>query len=87
LRASLIPWLLNQVARIKKREAFVLSIMLLCLGTAVATSHFGLSMALGAFIAGLVISDSKFSHQALAEVLPIRESAQLPGLRLHRYAL
>ncbi|MBK7747776.1 MAG: cation:proton antiporter [Candidatus Obscuribacter sp.] len=68
-----IPWLLGQVARLKKREAFVLSIMLLCLGTAVATSHFGLSMALGAFIAGLVISDSKYSHQALSEVLPIRE--------------
>lgn len=69
----LIPWFLNHVASIKKREAFVLSIILLCLGTAFATSHFGLSMALGAFIAGLVISDSKFSHQALAEVLPIRE--------------
>jgi CPA2 family monovalent cation:H+ antiporter-2 len=68
-----IPWLLSHVASIQKREAFVLSIMLLCLGTAFATSHFGLSMALGAFIAGLVISDSKFSHQALAEVLPIRE--------------
>ncbi len=68
-----IPWFLGHVARLKKREAFVLSIMLLCLGTAYATSHFGLSMALGAFIAGLVISDSKYSHQALAEVLPIRE--------------
>jgi len=69
----LIPWLLSHVARTKKREAFVLSIILLCLGTAFATSQFGLSMALGAFIAGLIISDSKFSHQALAEVLPIRE--------------
>ncbi|MBS1993417.1 MAG: cation:proton antiporter [Cyanobacteria bacterium SZAS LIN-3] len=69
----LIPWLLSQVARIKKREAFVLSIMLLCLGTALATAHFGMSMALGAFVAGLVISESKYSHQALSEVLPIRE--------------
>lgn len=69
----LIPWALNQVARIKKREAFVLTVMLLCLGTATATSHFGLSMALGAFIAGLIISDSEYSHQALAEILPIRE--------------
>jgi Kef-type K+ transport system, predicted NAD-binding component len=43
----LVPWLLNQVAKTKKREGFVLSIMLLCLGTAVATSNFGLSMALG----------------------------------------
>lgn len=69
----LVPWLLNQVARTKKREAFVLSIILLCLGTATATSHFGLSMALGAFIAGLIISESKYSHQALGEVLPFRE--------------
>ena len=69
----LIPYLLSHVARIKRREAFVLSIIFLCLGTAFATSHFGLSMALGAFIAGLVISDSKYSHQALSEVLPIRE--------------
>ncbi len=69
----LIPWLLSEVAKIKRREAFVLSIMLLCLGTALATSHFGMSMALGAFIAGLIISDSEYSHQALSEVLPIRE--------------
>lgn len=69
----LVPWLLNQVARTKRREAFVLAIILLCLGTATATSHFGLSMALGAFIAGLIISESKYSHQALGEVLPFRE--------------
>lgn len=69
----LVPWLLNQVAKTRRREAFVLSIILLCLGTAAATSHVGLSMALGAFIAGLLISESKYSHQALAEVLPFRE--------------
>lgn len=69
----LVPMFLNQIAKTKKREAFVLSIILLCLGTATATSHFGLSMALGAFIAGLILSDSKFSHQALSEILPFRE--------------
>lgn len=69
----IVPMLLNQVAKTKKREAFVLSIILLCLGTATATSHFGLSMALGAFIAGLILSDSKYSHQALSEILPFRE--------------
>lgn len=69
----LVPWLLNQVARTKKREAFVLSVILLCLGTATATSHFGLSMALGAFIAGLIVSESKYSHQALGELVPFRE--------------
>lgn len=69
----IIPPLLGHVAKTKKREAFVLSIILLCLGTAVATSNFGLSMALGAFIAGLILSDSKYSHQALSEILPFRE--------------
>jgi monovalent cation:H+ antiporter-2, CPA2 family len=69
----MVPWFLNQVARTKKREAFVLSIIFLCLGTANATRHFGLSMALGAFIAGLIISESKYNHQALGEVLPFRE--------------
>ena len=68
-----LPLLLNHVARTKKREAFVLSIILLCLGMALATSHFGLSMALGAFIAGLFVSSSKYSHQALGEILPFRE--------------
>lgn len=69
----LVPWFLNQVAKTKRREAFVLSIILLCLGTATATSHFGLSMALGAFIAGLIISESRYNYQALGEILPFRE--------------
>lgn len=69
----LVNFLLNQVAKTKKREAFVLSVMLLCLGMAAATSHFGLSMALGAFIAGLFISTSKYNHQALGEIVTFRE--------------
>lgn len=68
-----VPWLLNQIARTRRREAFVLSIILLCLGTATATAHVGLSMALGAFVAGLVLSESKYNHQALSEILPFRE--------------
>jgi CPA2 family monovalent cation:H+ antiporter-2 len=69
----LVPWFLNHVANTRKREAFVLSVMLLCLGTAWATSQVGLSMALGAFLAGLVISESKYNHQAMSELLPFRE--------------
>lgn len=68
-----VPWLLNHVANTRKREAFVLSIMLLCLGTGYATSQVGLSLALGAFLAGLVISESKYSHQAFSDILPFRE--------------
>lgn len=68
-----LPWLLRKVTATRKREAFVLTIMFLCLGTAYATAHVGLSMALGAFVAGLVLSESKFSHQALGEMVPFRE--------------
>lgn len=68
-----VPWVLHQVVRTRKREVFLLTIIFLCLGTAWATSMVGLSLALGAFIAGLVISDSEYSHQALGEILPLRE--------------
>lgn len=68
-----VPWMLNHVALTRQRETFVLAIMLLCLGMGWATSLVGLSLALGAFLAGIVISESKFSHQALGDVLPFRE--------------
>ncbi len=68
-----LPWILNHVAQTQKREAFILTIIFLSLGMAAATAHVGLSMALGAFVAGLVLSESKFSHQALGEIVPFRE--------------
>lgn len=66
----LVPMVLKQAAGTKKAEAFVLSIILLCLGMATATAYFGMSMALGAFIAGLLISDSKYRFQAVGVILP-----------------
>jgi len=60
--------------RSRSRELFLLTIIVLCLGIAWLTSLGGLSLALGAFIAGLVISESEYSHQAMAEVLPFRDS-------------
>lgn len=68
-----LPWFLDHVAQTRKREAFVLTIIFLSLGMAAATAHVGLSMALGAFVAGLVLSESKYSHQALGEIVPFRE--------------
>lgn len=68
------PWLLHQVAQLRNRELFILFIVLLCLGTAWLTSEFGLSLALGAFIAGLLLSESEYSHQILSEVLPLRDT-------------
>ena len=68
-----VPWLLHVVVATRKREVFLLTIVLICLGMAVASAQVGLSMALGAFIAGLILSESEYSHQALSEVLPLRE--------------
>jgi monovalent cation:H+ antiporter-2, CPA2 family len=70
----LVPRLLEQIVRSRSRELFLLTIIVLCLGIAWLTSWSGLSLALGAFIAGLVISESEYSHQAMAEVLPFRDS-------------
>lgn len=68
-----VPRLLHHVVATRRREVFLLAIILLCLGTAWASARVGLSLALGAFIAGLVISESEYSHQALGEILPLRE--------------
>ncbi|MEX5217752.1 MAG: cation:proton antiporter [Nitrospira sp.] len=70
----LVPTLLQHIVRSRSRELFLLTIIVLCLGIAWLTSLGGLSLALGAFIAGLVIAESEYSHQALAEVLPFRDS-------------
>ncbi len=69
----LLPRLLRQVALLKNRELLMLLVVSVCLGTAWLTAQAGLSLALGAFIAGLVISESEFSHQIIADVLPLRD--------------
>lgn len=70
----LVPRLLIEVVRSRSRELFVMTIILVCLGIAWLSSLAGLSLALGAFIAGLIISESEYSHQAMAEILPFRDS-------------
>ncbi len=69
----LAPKLFDVVVKLRNREVFMLTIVLVCLGTAWLTSLFGLSLAIGAFIAGLIISESEYSHQIVAEVLPFRD--------------
>ncbi|MBI4391335.1 MAG: cation:proton antiporter, partial [candidate division NC10 bacterium] len=69
-----VPRLLYEIVRTRSRELFVISVIVICLGTAYATAQAGLSLALGAFLAGLVISESEFSTQALTEILPFRDS-------------
>jgi monovalent cation:H+ antiporter-2, CPA2 family len=69
-----VPQLLHQVVRTKSRDLFITTIILLCLGIAFITARFGLSLALGAFLAGLIISESEYSHQATSDILPFKES-------------
>jgi monovalent cation:H+ antiporter-2, CPA2 family len=68
-----IPPLLHQVVSTRSHELFVLSIVVICFGTAWLTSLAGLSLALGAFVAGILISESDYGQQALADVLPLRD--------------
>ncbi len=70
----IVPGLLHQIVRARSRELFITTIILLCLGIALLSSRFGLSLALGAFLAGLIISESEYAHQATADVLPFKDS-------------
>lgn len=70
----LVPWIFKQVIRTRSRELFILTIIFIGLGTAWLTALAGLSLALGAFIAGLAISESEYSHQALGDIIPFREA-------------
>jgi CPA2 family monovalent cation:H+ antiporter-2 len=69
-----LPWLLSLVCRTRSRELFVLLLAALCLGLAVVTAHLGLSLALGAFLAGILLADSDHHSQAAAEVEPFRDA-------------
>ena len=69
----LLPLFLKQIVKRRSAEAFILTVVLFCLGMSWVTSHFGLSLALGAFIAGMVLADSEYSHQATSEILPFRD--------------
>ncbi|MDO6436419.1 cation:proton antiporter [Cyclobacterium sp. 1_MG-2023] len=69
----LIPQLLYRIAKTKNEELFLLSIIVTCFAVAYATSLLGLSLGLGAFLAGLIISESEYSHHATGKILPFRE--------------
>jgi CPA2 family monovalent cation:H+ antiporter-2 len=70
-----VPWLLTKVAQSRSRELFTLTVLVVALGIAVASAvFFGVSMALGAFLAGMVVGRSEFSLRAAAEALPMRDA-------------
>jgi len=69
-----IPWVLGLVSRARSHELFVLAVITLCLAVSVATARIGASLALGAFLAGLVLAGSDYRHQAVSEVEPFRDA-------------
>ena len=69
-----VPKILDLVARTRSREVFVLTIFTMCLAAASVTAMLGLSLALGAFLVGLILAESKYRHQATAEVEPFRDA-------------
>ena len=72
---KLIPWVLLSSARTGSRELFILATLTISLGTALGAAElFGVSLALGAFAAGVVVSESPLSHQVSADLLPFREA-------------
>ncbi|MGH2633445.1 MAG: cation:proton antiporter, partial [Tepidiformaceae bacterium] len=74
LGMRLVPWVLGRIARTGSRELFILAVLAAALGTAAVAPAFGLSVALGAFAAGVLIGETETSHQAAADVLPFREA-------------
>jgi monovalent cation:H+ antiporter-2, CPA2 family len=71
----MIPWILMRIAHTRSRELFILAVLAIALGTALGAAEiFGISLALGAFVAGVVVSESPLSHQVGADILPFRES-------------
>ena len=68
-----LPWLMGRVGGVRSRELFLLTVMVLSLGAALGTYILGLSVVFGAFVIGLVLRQSRFAHQALAEITPLRD--------------
>jgi monovalent cation:H+ antiporter-2, CPA2 family len=73
LGTRFVPPLLRVVARAGSRELFMLTVVAIALGVALATHAAGLSLGLGAFLAGIVVSESDFEEQVLADIIPIRD--------------
>ena len=70
-----IPWILKQVARTGSRELFTLAVLAIALGIAYGSAElFGVSFALGAFFAGVVLAETDFSHRAAADSLPLQDA-------------
>jgi len=74
LVSRVIPPLMTHISRMRSAELFLLVALAIALGTAALTQAVGLSLALGAFLAGLIISESDYAHETLARLLPLRDA-------------
>lgn len=73
--SRVVPWVLAQVAKLRSRELFTLTVLVLSIAIAVGSAvFFGASVALGAFLAGMVVAHSPTSHQAAADAMPMRDA-------------
>ena len=70
---KIIPYLFRWVDASRSNEVFILTVLCLCIGTAYLTSLTGLSLALGAFLAGMIVADTDFRHRAMGDILPLRD--------------
>lgn len=69
-----VPWLMRTIAATESQELFLLTVIALCLGVAWVTALLGLSIEMGAFVAGLMVAEVDYSEQALGRVLPLRDT-------------
>lgn len=69
----IVPYLLYRVTRTRSKELFILTVVSICFGQAWITYSAGLSLALGAFLAGIIISESGYGHQTMASILPLKD--------------
>lgn len=70
----LMPKILQWIAYTKNQELFMMSIFVICLSVALLTSEMGISLAFGAFLAGLMISESEYSHNAFGQLIPFKDT-------------
>jgi K+:H+ antiporter len=68
-----VPWIMGHVTRLRSPELFIVTTAVLALGAAATSTLLGLSAALGAFVAGLLLSESEFDHRVISEVVPVRD--------------
>ncbi|MBK9264597.1 MAG: cation:proton antiporter [Polyangiaceae bacterium] len=70
----IVPRALGWVAASRSREVFLLAVLALCIGTAWLTAKAGLSLALGAFLGGMIVADTDYGHRAMGDMLPLRDA-------------